>query len=216
MIENVKLLKLKSMKNNGKNPAMTDSVMSESPLLGRGMGEASGCGPRPIKNREQFFKLVEEGLQQYFDQCDRRWGGILHLTVGVKVGKVGGIIKSADAFGASVATTEGLSSQRSLPPPRLAYEGFTLHRVETILKYVLPRFVSRDSVPYAIAAVIDELRTHADEPCGEQTEAPTETTAPEEQPKPKKHRTRGRRKKTDVEPQNTETHEQEETEQKVQ
>ena len=145
---------------------------------------------RPIKNREQFFKLVEEGLQQYFDQCDRLWGGILHLTVGVKVGKVGGIIKSENM---------------------LAYEGFTLHRVETILKYVLPRFVSRDSVPYAIAAVIDELRNHADEPCGEQTEAPTETTAPEEQPKPKKHRTRGRRKKTDVEPQNTETHEQEET-----
>ncbi len=34
----------------------------------------------PIKNREQFFKLVEEGLQQYFDTCDRYWGGILHLT----------------------------------------------------------------------------------------------------------------------------------------
>ena len=126
---------------------------------------------RPIKNREQFFKLVEEGLQQYFDQCDRLWGGILHLTVGVKVGKVGGIIKSENM---------------------LAYEGFTLHRVETILKYVLPRFVSRDSVPYAIAAVIDELRNHADEPCEEQTEAPTE-----EQPKPKKHRTRGRKRAID-------------------
>ena len=149
---------------------------------------------RPIKNREQFFELLEEGLQQYFDQCDRLWGGILHLTVGVKVGKVGGIIKSENM---------------------LAYEGFTLHRVETILKYVLPRFVSRDSVPYAIAAVIDELRNHADEPCEEQTEAPTEESA-EEQPKPKKHRTRGRRKKTDVEPQNTETHEQEETEQQAQ
>ena len=143
---------------------------------------------RPIKNREQFFKLLEEGLQQYFDACDRYWGGILHLTVGVKVGKVGGIIKSENM---------------------LAYEGFTLHRVETILKYVLPRFVSRDSVPYAIAAVIDELRTHADEPSEEQTEAPTEE-------QPKKHRTRGRRKKTDVEPQNTETHEQEEAEQKIQ
>ena len=125
-------------------------------------------GVSPIKNREQFFKLVEEGLQQYFDTCDRYWGGILHLTVGVKCGEVGGIIKSADAFGASVATTEGLSSQRSLPPPRLSYEGFTLHRVETILKYVLPRFVSRDSVPYAIAAVLDELRvegTHPNPPC---------------------------------------------------
>lgn len=130
----------------------------------------------PIRNREQFFKHVEEGLQQYFDQCDRLWGGILHLTVGVKCGEVGGIIKSENM---------------------LAYEGFTLHRVETILKYVMPRFVSRDSVPYAIAAVLDELRTHGEEP----TTAPTGEPA-EEQPKPKKHRTR--RKKTEVEPQNTE------------
>ena len=145
---------------------------------------------QPIKDREQFFELLEEGLQQYFDQCDRYWGGILHLTVGVKVGKVGGIFKSENM---------------------LSYEGFTLHRVETILQYVLPRYVSRDSVPYAIAAVLDELRTHGDEPCEEQTEA-----LAEEQPKPKKHRTRGRRKKTEVEPVNTETHEQEETEQQAQ
>ena len=154
------------------------TVITESPLLGRGKGEAPTARPEApsltgragvgLRDREQFFNLVEEGLQQYFDTCDRYWGGILHLTVGVKVGKVGGIIKSADAFGASVATTEGLSSQRSLPPPRLSYEGFTLHRVETILKYVLPRFVSRDSVPYAIAAVLDELRmegTHPNPPC---------------------------------------------------
>ena len=118
--------------------------MSEKPLhRGRGWGGS----PNPIKNREHFFKLVEEGLQQYFDTCDRYWGGILHLTVGVKVGKVGGIIKSENM---------------------LSYEGFTLHRVETILKYVLPRFVSRDSVPYAIAAVLDELRveeTHPNPPC---------------------------------------------------
>ncbi len=53
---------------------------------------------RPIKNREQFFKHVEEGLQRYFSECDRHWGGILHLTVGVKCGKVGGIIKSDDPF----------------------------------------------------------------------------------------------------------------------
>ncbi|MBO5679264.1 MAG: hypothetical protein J6S11_04820 [Bacteroidaceae bacterium] len=143
---------------------------------------------RPIKHREQFFKLVEDGLQQYFDQCDRYWGGILHLTVGVKCGKVGGIIKSENM---------------------LSYEGFTLHRVETILKYVLPRFVSRDSVPYAIAAVLDELRTHGEEP----TTAPTEEYA-DEQPKPK-----GRPKKQNTKQStlntkqaNTETHEQEETE----
>ena len=124
---------------------------------------------QPIKDREQFFKLVEEGLQQYFDQCDRLWGGILHLTVGVKCGEVGGILKSENM---------------------LSYEGFTLHRVETILKYVMPRYVSRDSVPYAIAAVLDELRTHGDEP----TTAPTEESA-DEQPKPKKPRARGRKRK---------------------
>ena len=143
---------------------------------------------RPIKNREQFFKLVEDGLQQYFDQCDRYWGGILHLTVGVKCGKVGGIIKSENM---------------------LSYEGFTLHRVETILKYVLPRFVSRDSVPYAIAAVLDELRMEgapSNSPKGEDSDLT------EAEPQPKKPRTRGRKKKTEVEPDNTETHEQEETE----
>ena len=145
---------------------------------------------QPIKDREQFFDYLEEGLQAYFDNHDRYWGGILHLTVGVKVGKVGGIIKSENM---------------------LSYEGFTLHRVETILQYVLPRYVSRDSVPYAIAAVLDELRNYGEEP----TTAPTEEPA-DEQPKPKKHRTRGRRKKTEVEPVNTETHEQEETEQQAQ
>ena len=138
-----------------------------------------------IKNREAFFDSLEEGLQSYFDGNDRFFGGIIHLTVGVRDGKVGGIIKSENM---------------------LSYEGFTLHRIETILRYVLPRFVSRDSVPYAIAAVLDELRTHGDEPA-----EPAEESA-EEQPKPKKHRTRGRKKKTDVEPDNTETHEQEETE----
>ena len=78
----------------------------------------------PIKNREKFFEYLHEGLQQYFDTCDRYWGGILHLTVGVKCGEVGGILKSENM---------------------LSYEGFTLHRVETILKYVMPRYVSRDS-----------------------------------------------------------------------
>ena len=111
-------------------------------------------GVSPLKNREQFFKLLEEGLQQYFDTCDRYWGGILHLTVGVKCGEVGGIIKSENM---------------------LSYEGFTLHRVETILKYVLPRFVSRDSVPYAIAAVLDELRvegTPSNSPSMGRTQSP--------------------------------------------
>ena len=125
---------------------------------------------QPIKNREAFFDYLEEGLQAYFDNHDRYWGGILHLTVGVKMGKVGGILKSENM---------------------LSYEGFTLHRVETILKYVLPRYVSRDSVPNAIAAVLDELRVHGEEP----TTAPTEEPA-DELPKPKKPRTRGRMRKT--------------------
>lgn len=131
--------------------------MPEAPsLTGR-----AGVG---LRDREQFFKLVEEGLQQYFDTCDRYWGGILHLTVGVKVGKVGGIIKSENM---------------------LSYEGFTLHRIETILRYVLPRFVSRDSVPYAIAAVIDELRmegTHPNPPSMGRTQRPMKIEGPSQPP----------------------------------
>ena len=92
---------------------------------------------RPLKNREQFFKLVEEGLQQYFDTCDRYWGGILHLTVGVKCGEVGGIIKSENM---------------------LSYEGFTLHRIESILKYVLPKYIPRTEVGFAVGSILDELR----------------------------------------------------------
>lgn len=92
----------------------------------------------PIKSREQFFQSVEQGLQQYFDECDKQWEGILHLTVGVKNGSVGGIIKSED---------------------RLSYEGFTLYRIETILKYVLPRYVKRSEVGLVVGTVLDELRT---------------------------------------------------------
>ena len=96
-----------------------------------------------IKNREQFFKLVEEGLQQYFDTCDRYWGGILHLTVGVKCGEVGGIIKSENM---------------------LSYEGFTLHRIESILKYVLPKYIPRTEVGFAVGSILDELRMGKEEP----------------------------------------------------
>ena len=94
-------------------------------------------GVSPIKNREQFFNLLEEGLQQYFDTCDRYWGGIIHLTVGVKCGVVGGIIKSENM---------------------LSYEGFTLHRIETILRYVLPKYVPRTEVGFAVGSILDELR----------------------------------------------------------
>lgn len=53
---------------------------------------------RPIKNRKTFFECLHEGLQRYFDSHDKRFDGVLYLTVGVKKGHVGGIIKSDDPF----------------------------------------------------------------------------------------------------------------------
>ena len=94
------------------------------------------CSSQSLKNREAFFDYLEEGLQNYFDNHDAFFGGIIHLTVGVRDGEVGGIMKSADAF---------------------RYEGFTLHRVRKILEYVLPRFVPRTEVAVAVEAVIEEL-----------------------------------------------------------
>lgn len=92
---------------------------------------------QPIKNREAFFDYLEEGLQGYFDSYDEYWDGILHLTVGVKCGQVGGIIKAESM---------------------LSYEGFTLHRIETILRYVLPKYVPRTEVGFAVGSILDELR----------------------------------------------------------
>ena len=138
---------------------------------------------RPIKNREQFFKLVEEGLQQYFDNHDKYWGGILHLTVGVKTGKVGGIIKAESM---------------------LSYEGFTLSRVAEILKYVLPKYMTRTGVRFAVDEVISELRMSGTPPeAAEESpeEAPEDTPAPTEEA-PKKRR--GRKPKAQVEPTDTE------------
>ena len=97
---------------------------------------------QPIKNREAFFDYLEEGLQAYFDGHDRLFGGIIHLTVGVREGQVGGIIKSEDM---------------------LHYSGFTLDRVREILKYVLPKYVARTEVPLAVDAVIEELRMEKEE-----------------------------------------------------
>ena len=111
----------------------------------------------PIKNREAFFDYLEEGLQGYFDHHDCKFGGIIHLTVGVREGQVGGIIKSEDA---------------------LHYSGFTLYRVREILKYVLPRYVPRTEVPLAVDAVIEELRMGHEEP-----EAPTRIGRPKKQGK---------------------------------
>ena len=96
-----------------------------------------------IKNREAFFKQLEEGLQAYFDAHDALFGGIIHLTVGVRDGKVGGIIKSQEM---------------------LHYSGFTLDRVKDILHYVLPKYVMRSDVAIIADAVIEELRMGHDEP----------------------------------------------------
>ena len=98
---------------------------------------------QPIKNREAFFDYLEEGLQGYFDHHDRLFGGIIHLTVGVREGLVGGIIKSEDM---------------------LHYSGFTLDRVREILKYVLPKYVLRTEVPLITDAIIEELRMGREEP----------------------------------------------------
>ena len=98
---------------------------------------------QPIKNREAFFACLEEGLQQYFDDHDRLFGGIIHLTVGVREGQVGGIIKSQEM---------------------LHYSGFTLDRVRNILHYVLPKYVMRSEVAMVTDAIIEELRMGREEP----------------------------------------------------
>lgn len=98
---------------------------------------------QPIKNREAFFNYLEEGLQDYFDHHDSFFGGIIHLTVGVREGKVGGIIKSEEA---------------------LHYSGFTLDRVRKIIAYVLPKYVPRTEVALITDSIIEELRMGRDEP----------------------------------------------------
>ena len=119
---------------------------------------------KPIKKRKEFFESLEAGLQAYFDQHDPEWGGILHLTIGVRFGEVGGIIKSENT---------------------LRYEGYSRQRIETILRYVLPRYVSRTQVPYAVDDVINELlgiKTAEDEPKAEVVQV-TADPLPEEKPK---------------------------------
>ena len=91
---------------------------------------------KPINKRKEFFDSLEAGLQSYFDAYDPEWGGIMHLTIGVRCGEVGGIIKSD--------TT-------------LRYEGYTRQRIVNVLRYVLPRYVKRSDVDYAVDDVINEL-----------------------------------------------------------
>ena len=133
---------------------------------------------KPIRHREQFFRCIEEGLQQYFDACDRQWGGILHLTIGVRHGEVGGIIKSADA---------------------LRYEGYTRQRIEQILRFVLPRYVKRSDVDYVVNDVINELLgAPSNSPMGEDSESTeVEVQAVVVEPLPKRRRGRKQKPSTD-------------------
>ena len=128
---------------------------------------------KPIKNRKEFFESLEAGLQSYFDNYDPEWGGILHLTIGVRCGEVGGIIKSD--------TT-------------LRYEGFSRQRIEQILRYVLPRYVKRSEVDYAVDDVINELlgiNTSEEEPKAEVVQV---TADPLPEKKSKRKTTKNKKK----------------------
>ena len=46
-----------------------------------------------IKNRSAFFGHLQQGLQGYFDNHDRKFGGIIHFAVGIRNGRVVGIIR---------------------------------------------------------------------------------------------------------------------------
>ena len=120
-------------------------------------GGLEGVSPQPIKNREAFFDYLEEGLQEYFDHHDRFFGGILHLTVGVREGQVGGIIKSEEM---------------------LHYSGFTLDRVREIIAYVLPKYVPRTDVALVTDAIIEEMRMGREDP-----QAPKRASRPKKQSK---------------------------------
>ena len=115
---------------------------------------------QPIKNREAFFNYLEEGLQSYFDNHDRLFGGIIHLTVGVREGQVGGIIKSEEA---------------------LHYSGFTLDRVRKIIAYVLPKYVPRTEVALITDAIIEELRMGREEPEAPKRASRTKKNSKQEQ-----------------------------------
>ena len=145
---------------------------------------------KPIKCPQEFFSRMEEGLQNYFDTCDRYWGGILHFTVGVRYGRVGGIIKSERM---------------------LSYEGYSLSRVEHILKYVLPKYCTRREVADIIGEVLSELDNEGKEPMElpeeEQTAPAEETPALTIEPLPK--RRRARRQKSSINNQTQENNEKE-------
>ena len=76
-----------------------------------------------IKNRSAFFGHLQHGLQGYFDNHDRKFGGIIHFAVGIRNGRVVGIIRrdSPLPFAPKEYLGEGLYYQkrRTLPNPSL-------------------------------------------------------------------------------------------------
>ena len=127
---------------------------------------------KPINKRREFFESLEAGLQSYFDNYDPEWGGIMHLTIGVRCGEVGGIIKSE--------TT-------------LRYEGYGRQRIEQILRFVLPRYVKRSDVDYAVDDVINELlgiNTSEEDATEPKAEVVQVTTEPQPKKKPKRKYTK--------------------------
>ena len=140
--------------------------MSQSSPFG---GTEGGPAMKPLKKRKEFFESLEAGLQAYFDQYDTEWGGILHLTIGVRCGEVGGIIKSENT---------------------LRYEGYSRQRIEQILRFVLPRYVKRSDVDYAVDDIINELLgiKTSDEDTEEEPKAEVVQVTTEPQPKKKTKR----------------------------
>ena len=90
-----------------------ESVLTKSSPLGGTEGVSL------IKNRSAFFGHLQHGLQGYFDNHDRKFGGIIHFAVGIRNGRVVGIIRrdSPLPFAPKEYLGEGLYYQkrRTLP-----------------------------------------------------------------------------------------------------
>ena len=87
------------------------------------LGGTEGGLMKPIKNRSAFFGHLQHGLQGYFDNHDRRFGGIIHFAIGVKNGRVMGIIRrdSPLPFAPKEYIGDGLyyEKRKTLPNPSL-------------------------------------------------------------------------------------------------
>ena len=78
-------------------------------------GTEGGLGMKLIKNRSAFFGHLQQGLQGYFDNHDRKFGGIIHFAVGIRNGRVVGIIRrdSPLPFAPKEYIGEGLYYEKS-------------------------------------------------------------------------------------------------------